>query len=158
MKTWYVAAVFISVICGWFFAWGCGELYESAHGYTWPHVNGKVISSVARSAQMKGRRGEFMSYWPEVRYEYEVNNVRFIGNRVRFTERGMDEEETRKVVAAYPRGTTVTVWFSPSNAKASVLERGIFWPLVPVLLIAFSLSASIAAFLYTQFKRGSHEA
>lgn len=146
------AATAISLITLWYFVLGCGELYESICSYKWSHVNGTVISSIERSALLHGRHGDFTSYWPEIRYEYEVKGVRCVGERIKFTKLEMNAEETTRVVASYPVGATVSVWFNPTNIGASVLEPGVYWPLALELIITFSLLTIFALTLFTDIR------
>jgi hypothetical protein len=69
---------------------------------------------------MNSGKGEWISHWPEVRYEYVVGNRRVTADRMRFIVRGMNEEETQRVVGSYPVGKAVTVYYDPRDATASV--------------------------------------
>lgn len=140
MRLWHFPVIVLSVLCAGFSVWGSRELYESTLGYTWPHVSGKVVSSIARSALVHGKSGEFTSNWPDIQYEYWVGNTRFVNDRIRFTLRGRDQEETKFLVSSYPVGKSVFVYFSPDDPRISVLELGIWWPLIPLLILAMVLS------------------
>ena len=143
------------VIFGGFSIWGVTQLYESVRGYSWPHVNGTVISSAARSERMNSGKGEWISHWPEVRYEYVLGNRRIVGDRIRFIVRGMNEEQTRQVVSAYPPGKSVTVYFDPNDATSAVLEPGIWWPMIPILAFSMTLAFVFAASLYSDVRNGN---
>ena len=73
-----VAAVILGVFC----VWGFLQLYDGARSYNWPHVTGRIISSVAQSKLMKGRHGEYIVHWPDVRYGYVVGDRRFVSDRI----------------------------------------------------------------------------
>jgi hypothetical protein len=146
------AAVVASVILGGFSIWGVGLLYESVRGYTWPHVNGTIISSVARSELMTGNGRRYMSYWPEVRYEYIVGNRHVTADRIRFIVRGMNEKETQRVVSFYPVGKAVTVYFDPRDVTAAVLEPGIWWPMIPILALSITLTLLMPTTIYSDFR------
>jgi hypothetical protein len=152
MQAWKFAAIFASVVFGAFSVWGIGQLYESLRGYTWPHVNGTVISSVAHSKLMVGGKSKFMSYWPEVQYEYVVGNRRIVGDRIRFIVRGMNENETQRVVSTYPAGKSVAVYFDPNNAASAVLEQGVWWPMIPILALSLTLALLMPALIYSDFR------
>jgi hypothetical protein len=155
MQLWKPAAIFGSVIFGGFSVWGIGQVYESVQGYTWPHVSGTIISSVARSEMMTSGHGQSMTYWPEVRYEYVVGDRRMVGDRIRFIVRGMSDEETRRVVGAYPAGSSVAVFFNPSDPASAVLEQGVWWPMIPILLFSITLAFLMPALLYSDFLQKS---
>jgi hypothetical protein len=141
------------VILGGFSIWGVTQLYESVRGYSWPHVNGTVISSVSRSERMHSGKGEWISHWPEVRYEYIVGNQRVTADRIRFIVRGMNEKETQRVVGSYPVGKAVTVYYDPLDATASVLEPGIWWPMIPILALSITMTLMVPAIFYSNFRK-----
>jgi hypothetical protein len=149
-----LAALGADVILGGFSIWGVTQLYESIRGYSWPHVNGTVISSAARSERMNSGKGEWISHWPEVRYEYIVGNRRVTADRIRFIVRGMNEKETQRVVSSYPMGKAVTVYYDPWDASTSVLEPGIWWPIIPILVLSIMLTLLMPAIIYSDFGKG----
>ncbi len=65
--------------------------------------------------------------WPLVVYEYEVNGVKFISNRVGVEEVGGPtlggSMYSAQLLKRYPKGTTVTVYYNPQNPKESALDR-----------------------------------
>ena len=150
---WKLGTLAAGVFFGGFSVWGVAQLYESVRGYSWPHVNGTVIASVAHSELMRGGAREYMSYWPEVRYEYIVGNRRVTADRIRFIVRGMNEKETQRVVGSYPVGKAVTVYYDPRDTTASVLEPGIWWPMIPILAFSITLTLLSPAILYSDFRK-----
>jgi len=141
------------VILGGFSIWGVTQLYESVRGYSWPHVNGTVISSAARSERMNSGKGEWISYWPEVRYEYIVGSRHVTADRIRFSVRGMNEKETQRVIGSYPVGKAVNVYYDPRDTTASVLEPGIWWPMIPILALSIMLTLLMPAIIYADFRK-----
>ena len=150
---WKLGTLAAGVFFGGFSVWGVAQLYESVRGYSWPHVNGTVVASVAHSELMRGSGREYMSYWPEVRYEYIVGNRRVTADRIRFIVRGMNEKETQRVVGSYPVGKAVTVYYDPRDTTASVLEPGIWWPMIPILAFSITLTLLSPAILYSDFRK-----
>jgi hypothetical protein len=150
-----LAPLAAGVILGGFSIWGVTQLYESVRGYTWPHVNGTVVASAAHSELMRGAGRQYMSYWPEVRYEYIVGNRHVTGDRIRFIVRGMNQKETQRVVGSYPVGKAVTVYYDPRDATASVLEPGIWWPMIPILALSITLTLLMPAIIYSDFRKGN---
>jgi len=116
------------------------ELYESALGYKWPQATGKVIMSEVRSQIMEASKSKYRYYWPEVQYRYQVGRMSYSGNRVRFSQHGMDQDEAKRVVAMYPSGKIVAVHYDPDDPEAAVLEQGIFWRLIPFLILGMGFS------------------
>ncbi len=148
-----LAPLVAGIILGGFSIWGVGQLYESVRGYTWAQVSGTIISSAARSERMYSGKGEWISHWPEVRYEYVVGNRRIVGDRIRFVIRGMNEQETRRVVGAYPAGRSVTVYFDPNNAASAVLEQGVWWPMIPILALSITLTLLMPGIIYSNCRK-----
>ena len=101
------------------------------------------------------REGRIDLNWPEVRSEYVLGNRRIVGDRIRFIVRGMNEEQTRQVVSAYPPGKSVTVYFDPNDATSAVLEPGIWWPTIPILAFSMTLPFVSAASLYSDVRTGN---
>jgi hypothetical protein len=155
MKLWKLAVVFVSIVAGGFSVWGVGQVYESVRGYSWPHVSGTVTSAEVHSKLMPGKGGNFVSYWPEVRYEYAVDDRHITGDRIRFMVRGTSGDQARQIVLAYPPGKTVTVYFDPANTASAVLEPGIWWPMIPILAFSTLLTLLLPAMIYSELHESS---
>jgi hypothetical protein len=129
-----------AMILGAFCIWAALQLYDSVRSYSWSHVSGTITSSVARSKLMRGQHGEFISYWPDVRYEYVVDDRRFVSDRIMFAHRGFSKLETQRLVEAYPVDKIVAVYFDPKDPQSAILEPGIPWVLIPILAFAILLT------------------
>jgi hypothetical protein len=96
---------------------------ERQSAQSWPATQGIVLSS-----SLKWRRdadGNDEQY-SEVIYRYEVNGVPYQSQIVRAGEQYMKVRvfgEDRAVVARYPVGARVTVYFNPANPADAALER-----------------------------------
>jgi hypothetical protein len=152
VKNWYITTLVGAVIFAAFDVWCLGSLYESFTGYSWPNAKGMVVSSAAMSKLMHGRHGDYMACWPNVRYVYVVNGKRFTSDRVLFMHRGMSKKQTQEIVDRYPVGKIVDVFYNPDNTQASVLEKGVFWIMIPVLLFSLSLTWLLPAVVYQDYK------
>ena len=76
---------------------------------------GAVISSV----MVQEATGEVVTFTPVVTYNYLVNGQTLQCNRVRFSPvRG------KKILAKYPTGSAVEVFFDPQHPSTAVLEKG----------------------------------
>ena len=126
-----VAAVILGVFC----VWGFLQLYDGARSYNWPHVTGRIISSVAQSKLMKGRHAEYIVHWPDVRYGYVVGDRRFVSDRIMFTHRGFSKSETQRLVD-----------------DSAVLEPGIWWLFIPILAFAIFLAALMVWIIYADLR------
>jgi hypothetical protein len=86
---------------------------------------------------MEDTKTRYMAYWPEIHYEYTVGPVRYSGDRVRFTHNAtLEEAESKQIVALYPVGKAVPVYYNPNNPEAAVLKKGIYWPVLVILAFA----------------------
>lgn len=82
----------------------------------WPSVPGLVIfSGMIRDTQSN----DASSPTPVVTYSYAVNGQAFQSSRVRF-----NPVKSKKVLAQYPRGNQVQVFFNPQQPAMSVLQQG----------------------------------
>lgn len=65
--------------------------------------------------------------WPLVVYEYEVNGIKYISNRVRVQDKSGPTMGgalyANPLLKRYPKGATVTVYYNPQDPKESALER-----------------------------------
>jgi Protein of unknown function (DUF3592) len=143
-----VAAVILAV----FNVWAVLQLYDAARSYNWPHVTGRIISSVARSKLMRGRHGEFIARWPDVQYEYVVGDSRFVSDRIMFSHRGFSKSETQRLVDAYPVNKIIVVYFDPKNPDSAVLQPGIQWFLIPILAFAIILTVLMVLIIYADLR------
>ena len=144
-----VAAVILGVFC----VWGFLQLYDAARSYSWPHVTGRIISSVARSKLIRTRYGgQTAIHWPDVRYEYVVGDRRLVSDRIMFTHRGFSESATQRLVEEYPVDKVISVYFDPKNPKSAVLERGIQWFFIPILAFAIILAVLMVWMMYADLR------
>jgi hypothetical protein len=81
----------------------------------WPSVPGTVLSSEL----VVDTTGEIATYTPVVTYSYVVNGQALRCSKVRCTS-----TTSKKVLAKYPRGGAVQVFFDPQVPSTAVLEKG----------------------------------
>jgi len=72
--------------------------------------------------------GEYnMEEFPMVVYEYEVNGIKYLSNRVRVQDVSGPTIGgalyANPLLKRYPKGATVTVYYNPQDHKESALER-----------------------------------
>lgn len=116
------AILFISV--GLFFLYhGCRSTFQDVASSYWPTAEGRVLSSTVQSE--RGKSGGTV-YSAAINYAYTVNGGSFTSGRVRF---GSINTGNRiypdKLVEKYPAGSSVTVYYSPSDPATAVLEPGV---------------------------------
>ena len=133
------------------------KLWEVRQAKRWPSTEGKVISSGITSR--KNKPGEIgynfsdteVSNDPLVKYEYTVANRKCQCNRITIGEK-TSASELEEILARYPVGTPVTVYYDPTNPEKAVLERDLPWGIlfwgVGCLLLFFIGGPLIAAAIY----------
>ena len=69
------------------------------------------------------------TYYPKIRYQYEVGGKIYIRDRISFAggEGGEKKSEAQAVVNRYPSGQKVIVYYDPKHPEKAVLERGLIW-------------------------------
>ena len=130
----------------------------------WPTVQGEIIeSSVERETRRRktGDKGPLTQtiYRARISYEYTVDGTTFTGTRVAYGDHGKIANSRRigiggsrisiggsakahaqGIVALYPKGNNVSVYYMPENPKECLLEPGLAlkafgWPAAGVLLL-----------------------
>jgi hypothetical protein len=101
---------------------------------------------------MRGQHGDFISYWPDVRYEYVVDDRRFVSDRIMFAHRGFSKLETQRLVEVYPVNKIIAVYFDPKDPQSAILEPGIPWLLIPILAFAILLTVLMVLVVYADLR------
>lgn len=105
--------------CVW---WGLGLLDRAERSTNWPTVDGVVTSSEVRSSVTKGKR----KYWAAVSYQFNVEGHQHRGSTISFGDyRSSSRHEFEAVVARYPVGKQVSVYYDPAAPDSNVLEPGV---------------------------------
>jgi hypothetical protein len=111
----------VAVIAGW--AW----FRTKRASRNWRTVTGRVLEAdlETSTSQEPGRDGN--SYYPRIRYEYEVDGVPYVSTAWRpgdvYFKRYLSREKARGVIARYPVGKPATVYYDPASPGESALER-----------------------------------
>jgi hypothetical protein len=101
----------------------------AARSKGWPQAAGTVVD--VRSVPVRG------GYNMRVEYQFQVDGRTWWGSRLGFVNVAGDYAWTMRVRERYPIGSSVPVWYEPSNPKNCVLEPGVTW--VNGLIPAFGL-------------------
>jgi len=105
--------------------------------HNWPTVEGRVTKSEGVDWVCGGNHNEAR---PAIKYEYEVNNERYVGYSVAFNLYAcMPLEEARRLVSEYPVGP-VRVWYKPDNPSMSVIKTGPVPSRITDLLIGLAIA------------------
>jgi len=82
----------------------------------WPYTRGTVLSATVQMSHTSRARHQS----PLVLYAYQVDGRMFQGHRVRLTGLSATASE---VIARYPAGASVVVYYDPTDPANSALER-----------------------------------
>ena len=132
---------------------GVWTLIKSIRTERWP-----VTDGVIQSAEMKSHSGSKggTTYSAEVTYTYQVNGVRYKGNKVAIGQMSASPEYAQGILNRYPVGKKVSVHYSPTDPSEAVLETGIHggtW-------ICFGVGTAFALFgaMFLQIQRAAAKA
>jgi hypothetical protein len=133
------------------------KLWEVSKARRWPSATGKVIVSTVQShKKTPGDPGynfgdTEVTNEPRVEYEYRVGGRKYRGRRITIGEK-TSGSELEAILARYPVGAAVTVYYDPANPQTAVLERDLpagLWAVgvgCVVLSIAVPLVAALVYF------------
>lgn len=131
------------------------KLLEVRRAKRWPETTGKVVANGVLSTRQEadsGRLGEtVVKNEPLVEYEYRVDGKTYRNRRITIGEK-TSGHELEAILARYPHGATVTVYYDPANPQTAVLERDLFtmqmWAGFGCLMLFFIGGPLLAAFFY----------
>ena len=132
---------------GLFILWGYFRARRQAQASLgWPAVEGEILEAYVRREEETDADGEWrVTYFPEVRYAYRVLGQEYVGNQITFggTLGGSSPARARAVVARYPEGERVTVYYNPDNPQEAVLERKVAAPWLLLVVGGAFLTAAV---------------
>ncbi len=88
----------------------------------WQSVTGTIMMSSVQSGYSNGHH----SAYPVVVYQYNVHGQRYQSQRIKAGEQFLNVRisgQAEATVQKYPIGSTVTVYYNPSNPAEAVLEK-----------------------------------
>ena len=100
---------------------------QGSNSVNWPQVEGRIVASSIDERQRVRQGRTLRRYKPIVAYEYEVNGQYHKSNRIAHgvTKRSESRQEVETLLADYPMGAEVPIYYSPSNPRSSVLKPGL---------------------------------
>lgn len=96
---------------------------EAKASESWPSVQGIVSHSEIRQST----QDETIMYAAVIRYDFEVDDIPYAGNRVSLSSENSKTSSVRdvkKVLQKYPLGKPVKVYYDPDFPANAVLETG----------------------------------
>jgi hypothetical protein len=123
-------------------------IHEAIESRSWSTTAGEITSAKVLS----GRSSQ-----PAVEYIFQVSEKRYVGSRREVKDYGTGRTAAEAVLAAYPVGSRIKVYFDPSDPTRSVLKPGITpflasWPALSTLL------TGMGAFLLVKGRRTKSDA
>jgi len=92
----------------------------------WPTATGHVLSSTAVELERETSDGLVSTFIPIIRYEYDVAGTPHTSARLNFLSDEhrtfIDRRAAEQVVAKYPVGASVDVFYNPANPKQAALD------------------------------------
>ena len=120
-----ISPIFLSA-AGLAALWGGFELRDRAQRMTaWPSVRGRVTGSTLVPDDTPMEDGS-TAYYPQISYEYVVGGHEYRGQRrslVNVGGSGLNRGMGERVLARYPVGSEVVVFYDPQDPKEAILER-----------------------------------
>lgn len=112
----------------------------------WPAVQGTVVESWVRESESTDSEGSVSySYYPEIRYQYQVMGNEYQGDKISFGPKvGGIRSRAEKAIAKYPTGANVMIYYQPDNPINAVLERSVS----KVLLVLGIIFFLVGIFIY----------
>ena len=119
----FIGLAFLLVAAGTLW-WGATTVRNASASRDWTAVPGTItVSQVAISTDEDGT-----TYSADVQYKYVVNDRWRAADTVHFGEYGSgSRSHAEKIVARYPPGSPVTVYYNPDDPDTAVLEPGVSW-------------------------------
>ena len=102
-------------------SFGIKNFKKAKASANWPRVAGKIVASSIKKDDADGE-----IYRAEILYEYPMENIVWKGRRVSYGWKGTSNPSyAKKIVARYPVGKTVAVYYKPGDPMECVLEPGV---------------------------------
>ena len=118
-------ALALLVLGAVFAIYGIIELDRASAMRDWPAIQGEVYSArVVEEIDHGIDASTPRVYRPEIRYSFILGGTEYAGSRRSVGETAASwRSHAERVVARYPAGKPVTVYYNPQNPRESILER-----------------------------------
>ncbi len=138
LKTFFVFAIFFFAGTGVFYWWAFPGFNSTLFTQNWHFAEGRIIVSELNKIPDAKKEGVFFSY-PHVEYEYNVEDEQFIGKTISLwlADSG-NLNESEKILAFYPKGKIVNVYYNPKNPVESTLKPESLNGSLIALLLSFA--------------------
>ncbi|MCJ7567077.1 MAG: DUF3592 domain-containing protein [Anaerolineales bacterium] len=105
------------------------DIMRGLNSRNWPTTEGKITHSGVEAQQSMDDEGDIKTtYGASIQYQYNISGQEIEGARRSFTEvRTNSSRRAEQIMARYPQGSSVTVYYHPDNPNLSILEPGVGW-------------------------------
>lgn len=139
----FLAFVF-GILGGAFLVIGISAQQKAHRSLLWPIADGKVVSTnLAEHVSVENEpQRRSVSYEPVIRYEYQIDNQHFSGQRIAFGADSFDYNTAQKVLQRYPVDAAVQVHYDPNDPESAVLETtasgGTLFTVIGIVFLAIT--------------------
>ena len=118
------------------------QLVRRQRSKSWPVAAGRVTHSEMTVEAKRSAKSDTTMYGARIAYTYTIGGVEYEGNQVDWLDdiKTNFDSPARKLVAKYPVGQLVNVYYDPADPKTALLEpwrlRGIFF--IALFAVVFS--------------------
>jgi hypothetical protein len=119
----------------------------------WPQTQGKVTQAELAQRKRITKTSDIISVFSaKIHFEYTINGHQYIGHELRWSDRNSENIEAL-MVAQYPAGANVTVFYNPEKPNIAVLQKGLSFGHI---LTGIFLLVSICAMAYSIYRNTSN--
>jgi len=97
---------------------GIREFINGRHSPRWPRVDGVIEESSVQ-------HDDDCTPYPAIRYKYYVDSIPYHCDRIQYEARARTSDVAERLVAKYPIGKSVLVYYRNDDPETAVLEPGI---------------------------------
>jgi hypothetical protein len=119
----------LAALAAFAYLWWLGAKGDASTA--WPSAVGSVLESRMEQRQVNagGERDNTWEYFPQLRYQYQVQGQTYHSTNRRFPNPGYSrsQQEVAAILARYPAGAQVRVYYNPANPAEACLETGQHW-------------------------------
>lgn len=143
--------VFFAVGAG-LMVWGGIIVRNASESKGWPLAQGEIIASYVKTSDDQ----DGITYFADIEFQYVVNDRRLTADTVNFGEYGTsNRNHAADIVAKYPVGKVVNVYYNPEEPETAVLEPGVTWSSYVLLLMGLLFIILPVIILIAMFRPNS---